>query len=111
MHNLKECKGCDLNCLLKLFGKRWTLLIFDTISKNGATFNQLYISTDRRISPILLSTRIKELYNSGLISKAVDGNKYELTALGKGFRMQLVRFRRWCKENGHRIPERCAIRL
>lgn len=84
---------CTVNRTVGFIGKRWTLLILLELYKHGGVGRRY---TDLKnslpgITPKILSQRLKELENEGLISKRVHATsipircEYRLTDPGKDF--------------------------
>ncbi len=72
--------GKPIMALLDLLGRTWALGIVWHLSKSTLSFNQLQHNCEK-ISPTLLTTRLKELQFTQLIEKTVQG--YKLTPLGE----------------------------
>ena len=72
---------CPIARALDAVGDRWTLLILRDLHAGPARYQELHVGLG--IATNLLSTRLTELTDSGLIHKPGDGNAYELTDLGR----------------------------
>jgi DNA-binding HxlR family transcriptional regulator len=72
---------CPIARALDVVGDRWTLLILRDLHAGPARFQQLHEGLG--IATNLLSTRLSELTDSGLIHKAGEPSAYELTDLGR----------------------------
>jgi DNA-binding HxlR family transcriptional regulator len=91
--------NCPIAISLDLLGDRWTLLILrDLFIHSSSRYVQLRKSL-QGISPTLLSQRIKELMNSGLIEQfemADTGHvAYKLTTRGKETKPILIALARF----------------
>jgi DNA-binding HxlR family transcriptional regulator len=73
---------CPIARALDAVGDRWTLLILRDLHAGPARYQELYEGLG--IATNLLSTRLTELTDSGLIRKPGGSNAYELTDLGRG---------------------------
>jgi DNA-binding HxlR family transcriptional regulator len=71
---------CSVARALELLGERWTLLVVRELLCGGRTFGDLMRGLPR-ISRTMLSARLRELSEGGVIVKAEDG--YQLTAAGQ----------------------------
>ncbi len=76
---------CPLALASELLCRRWTVLVISRLLDGCTTFNEIHQGVPR-ISPSLLSTRLKELEHAGLLRrrKAGNRNRYELTEAGCG---------------------------
>ena len=74
---------CPLALASELLCRRWTVLVISRLLDGCTTFNEIHQGVPR-ISPSLLSTRLKELEHAGLLRrrKAGNRNRYELTEAG-----------------------------
>src|SRR2546422_11350908 len=80
-------QACPIARTLDIIGDRWTLLIIRDLFLGRSRFNEFRQSTPR-ISPKLLSERLKRLEEQGLIERAVVAGyppraEYRLTAKGR----------------------------
>lgn len=84
---------CTIYKTLDIVGKKWSLLILLELhrgEKNEKRFNELKRGL-RGITPKILSLRLSELEDQGLIKKNIDNSKapikceYYLTESGKDF--------------------------
>lgn len=72
--------GSPIMAVFDLLGRRWALGIIWQLDDNTLTFRQLQDRCNN-VSPGVLNTRIKELRDADIVSKAEAG--YELTPRGK----------------------------
>ena len=80
-------QDCPIARTLDLIGDRWTMLIIRDLFLGRSRFNEFRQSTPR-ISPKLLSERLKRLEEEGIVERAVlDGYppraEYRLTPKGR----------------------------
>ncbi len=112
MEKWEVCNSCDcdLHSLFALLGKRWTLLILNKVSKGGASFNELKAFSQNKISPILISSRLKGLTRLGIIDRISKENhiRYRLTQEGKNIHSHVLSIRDWAKEKELKIPSICG---
>jgi DNA-binding HxlR family transcriptional regulator len=75
---------CSIARALDLLGERWTLLIVRELLCGSTRFTELQQGIPR-VSRTMLSARLKELLDAGVIARAVgaDGPAYELTRAGQ----------------------------
>src|SRR5436190_8141167 len=71
---------CSFARSLDLLGERWTLLVVRELLNGSARFNDLQRGIPR-VSRTMLSARLRELCDSGLVTK--DGLSYALTEAGQ----------------------------
>jgi DNA-binding HxlR family transcriptional regulator len=72
---------CPIARALDAVGDRWTLLILRDLHAGPARYQELHEGLG--IATNLLSTRLTELSDSGLIHKPIGRSAYELTDLGR----------------------------
>lgn len=79
--------GCPVNRALEVLGDRWTLVILRDIAAYGRrSFRELLTANDEGISSPVLSRRLSDLTDAGLLTR-VDSprgkqGRYSLTELG-----------------------------
>jgi DNA-binding HxlR family transcriptional regulator len=73
---------CPIARALDTVGDRWTLLILRDLHAAPARYQELHEGLG--IATNLLSTRLTELTNTGLIRQPSERSAYELTDLGRG---------------------------
>lgn len=86
-----------------LLGKRWTGVVLGTLSGGPTGFRALARSVEG-ISDSMLSDRLGELTQAGLVSRTVDEGPplsvaYELTEGGRALLPALERISRWAEEH------------
>lgn len=72
---------CSIAKALEIVGERWTLLILRELICGSARFNEIQRGIPG-ISPSLLSKRLADLENAGVIQKREKTEGYELTQAG-----------------------------
>ncbi len=90
---------CGLAYALDRIGERWTLLIIRELSAGPRRFTDL-IEGLPGISPNLLTERLKELEQEGLLRRRklpppAASNVYELTAVGQALEPTLLELGKW----------------
>ena len=84
--------GAPIMALFDLLGRRWAMGIIWQLSDGPLSFSELQKRCDR-ISPTILSTRIRDLCEAMLIERTLDG--YGLTAKGEELFRILEPFKKW----------------
>ena len=84
---------------IELIGKRWTGAIVLSLMPGPMRFSELAHCVPQ-ISDRLLSSRLKELEEHGIVTRSVMGGapvrvQYELTPMGRALEPSLVQLRRW----------------
>jgi DNA-binding HxlR family transcriptional regulator len=100
----KSEKVSDLEKALELVGKKYNLLIIDSILRhqNRAGFNQIS-SNISSINQVTLSTRLKELEQNNLVKKSLImgtpvRTEYSLTTKAKKLTPIIKDLKKWAKE-------------
>ena len=90
---------CPLAQAAQILCERWTLIIVRELVAGSTRFGELQKGVPR-MSPTLLSTRLKQMLAAGIISKKDDQNAsiYELTKAGRELRPIIELMGAW----GHR---------
>jgi DNA-binding HxlR family transcriptional regulator len=78
---------CPVAKAMELLDERWTMLVIRELLEGSRHFNELRRGVPR-MSPALLSTRLRTLVRAGVIERYEDGNRisYSLTPAGKELR-------------------------
>ncbi|TAL38681.1 MAG: transcriptional regulator [Spirochaetes bacterium] len=84
--------GSPVMAIFDLLGRRWAMGIVWQLSSGPLAFNVLQ-SRCSSISPTILSTRIKDLIEAGVIERSLDG--YQLTKTGRELFTILEPFQDW----------------
>jgi len=97
------CVGVDvaLTRVFELFGKRWTGLIVAVLTQRPAYFAELRRAIPK-ISERMLSDRLSELVEAGLVVREVDPGpplrvSYGLTEAGQAIRPSLHELGKWAE--------------
>ena len=90
----------------KFLGKRWNAVVLGRLSEGPAGFRELSRGIPG-ISDSVLSDRLSDLANGGLITRTVSegppvGVSYELTERGRGLMPALEQIAEWAEAN---LPE------
>lgn len=106
---MKNEKGCDVINFYRIMGKKWTIEIFCNISDSPISYNQLFTFFGHKISPTLLSKRLKELIEFKFVKKTVINDKliYIITPEGKELKTMITKTKKWLKKNNYNIPNEC----
>lgn len=75
---------CPVAKTMEVLDERWTVLIIRELLMDSHHFNELRRGVPR-MSPALLSKRLRSLERAGIVARTEDGNRrrYELTAGGR----------------------------
>ena len=75
---------CPLALAAELLCRRWTILVVSRLIDGCSTFGEIHEGVPR-ISPSLLSTRLKELEHAGILTQHKDNGRpyYRLTEAGR----------------------------
>ncbi|MBN1779618.1 helix-turn-helix transcriptional regulator [bacterium] len=84
--------GAPVMALFDLLGRRWAMGIVWQLSAGCLRFNELQEKCTT-ISPTILSRRIKDLREAGLIERTLNG--YKLTPMGEELFKILEPFQAW----------------
>ena len=105
----KKKDHCELLDLFNLLGKKWTIEILHNINDKPISFNQLYVFFGHKISPILLSKRLKELENFSFINrKEIDKRIiYIISSRGKEVKKNINMTRKWLIRKRYKVPAEC----
>ncbi|MCE9685714.1 helix-turn-helix transcriptional regulator [Shewanella sp. AS16] len=87
--------GKPIMALFDLLGRTWCLGIIWQLSLDNATFRQLQARCED-ISPTLLNTRLKELFQLDLVQKTPQG--YGLTPHGKALALLIKPMAPWARQ-------------
>ncbi|MFX1262569.1 MAG: winged helix-turn-helix transcriptional regulator [Promethearchaeota archaeon] len=101
--------SCPVFIASNILGKRWTILILQALmttpAMNGLRFNEIHRTLDW-ISAKVLSGRLKELVEEGLVTREVNPEvtppsvTYTLTNKGEDLRGVLTLMQEWGKKHG-----------
>lgn len=84
--------GAPVMAIFDLLGRRWAMGIIWQLSGGPLPFNELQ-SRCSSISPTILSTRIKDLTEAGILERTLNG--YALTVTGVELFEILEPFKSW----------------
>ncbi len=101
--DIDNMKSCPIEVSLNILGKKWTLQIIRDIFRGKKRFSE-FIKTNPQISTKMLSLRLKELQESGLIKKSVVSItpvkiEYSLTRKGKSLNRILFQLAEFSLKN------------
>jgi DNA-binding HxlR family transcriptional regulator len=94
VYNMPELKSCPIETTFRIIGKRWTVLIIREILRGNTQFNR-FMENIEGISPKVLTQRLRELEQLGIISRRIVSQypvrvEYSLTDIGRGFEPVLL---------------------
>ncbi len=94
VYKMPELKSCPIETTFRIIGKKWTVLIIREILRGNTHFNRFMENIDG-ISPKVLTERLRELEQLGIISRRIVSEypvkvEYSLTDLGRGFEPVLL---------------------
>lgn len=95
---------CPIAKASEVLGERWTHLVIRELGAGSDTFNALRKGLPR-MSPTLLSNRLKSLERNGLVERQMDGNqvRYLLTDAGRELKPVMLQLgawgQRWVRSN------------
>ena len=81
---------------LDLLGRRWALRLVWEVRRSTLTFSELREQTG--ISPSVLSARLRELVDSGVLERD-GGRRYRLTGRGRELARILYELNRWAEQH------------
>ncbi|MFX1567915.1 MAG: winged helix-turn-helix transcriptional regulator [Promethearchaeota archaeon] len=101
--DLSNMKNCPIEVALNYLGKKWTLQIIRDLFKGKRRFSE-FLKENPQISTKMLSLRLTELQDSGLIEKNVVSTtpirvEYSLTSKGKALNKVLFQLAEFSLNN------------
>jgi DNA-binding HxlR family transcriptional regulator len=92
--DIDNMKSCPIEVALNILGKKWAFPIIRDIFRGKKRFSD-FMKTNPKISTKMLSLRLKELQESGIIKKSVVSTtpvKIEYTLTKKGKNLNRILF-------------------
>lgn len=83
--------------VLDLLGRRWSLRLVWELRRNTLPFSELRERSG--ISPSVLSARLRELADAGVVERAAD-RRYRLSGRGRELARILFELNRWAEAAG-----------
>lgn len=112
----ESVETCPVFAASKILGKRWSILIIQVLLRPeaviGMRFNELQKELSW-ISPKVLTQRLRELQESGIVSRDVDVSSmppkvwYTLTEKGRDLGPTLEAMQTWGMKHGGRVVAIC----
>ncbi|MFW9964433.1 MAG: winged helix-turn-helix transcriptional regulator [Candidatus Sifarchaeia archaeon] len=112
----EDVELCPVFAASRILGKRWSILIIQVLLRPdsiiGLRFNELYKELSW-ISPKILTQRLRELQENGIISRDVDVSSihpkvwYTLTEKGRDLGPTLESMQAWGMKHGGRVVAVC----
>ncbi len=101
--DLKNMKNCPIEVALNIIGKKWSIQIIRDLFRGKKRFSE-FLDSNPQISTKMLSLRLKELQDSGLIKKLVISVtpvmiEYSLTQKGKNLNRVLFQLAEFSLKN------------
>ena len=93
--------------VLDLLGRRWALRLVWELRRSTLSFSELRERTG--ISPSVLSARLRELVDSGVLERD-GGRRYRLSGRGRELARILYELNRWAEHNMKRVAPRNRAR-
>lgn len=87
--------GKPIMALLDLMGRTWSLGIIWQLQQGPLSFSELQLNCES-ISPTLLTNRLKELQQTKLVEKSLQG--YQLTPIGLELFQVISPLGQWAKQ-------------
>jgi DNA-binding HxlR family transcriptional regulator len=107
--SLDIVEGCPVFVASKILGKRWTIMILQSLMRDsaisGLRFNELHKDLNW-ISPKVLTERLREMESEGIVQRNVDASTmptkvcYRLTTKGQDLRGVLTEMQQWGSKYG-----------
>ena len=98
---MMKINKCPIFQAADLIGKKWTIVIIQEAALNGKRGFNAILDRMGKISPKLLSKRLKELEEKGILQKKIFTNgvpfrtSYNLTEKGKELQEIITFLRKW----------------
>lgn len=109
--------ACPVFKVAGLVGKKWTIVVVQEVALSGDKGFNAIKRRMRKISPKLLSRRLRELEAEGIIEKSVAGyganarTSYRLTMKGEELQKIISLLKEWHSANtGKACPERECVK-
>ncbi|MBN1793127.1 hypothetical protein JW826_05580 [Candidatus Woesearchaeota archaeon] len=99
--------GCAWNRFYRLIGKKYSVALLNLMTDTPLSYNDLFVLMNRRVNPTLLSFRLKEFENLGVIKKLDSLEGYVLTKKGAGVRCELNSLREALLASSHSDHKGC----
>ncbi|MEE9378454.1 MAG: helix-turn-helix domain-containing protein [Candidatus Lokiarchaeia archaeon] len=101
--NIENMKNCPIEVFLNYLGKKWTLQIIRDLFKGKKRFSE-FLKANPQISTKMLSVRLTELQDLGIIQKKVISTapkkgEYFLTRKGKALNKVLFQLAEFSLKN------------
>ncbi|MFX1278371.1 MAG: winged helix-turn-helix transcriptional regulator [Promethearchaeota archaeon] len=101
--DLENMKKCPIEVAMRFLGKKWTMQIIRDLFKGKKRFSE-FLDSNPQISTKMLSLRLKELKNSGLIEKKIYSTTpveiyYSLTKKGEALNKVLFQLAEYSLKN------------
>ena len=111
-----DVEGCPVYITSGILGKKWTILILQTLmsprAKHGLRFNEIQKDLSW-VSAKMLSQRLSELQDEDILTRSVDSSiipasvSYKLTRKGEDLRGVLTMMQQWGMKHGGEKTSKC----
>ncbi len=111
-----DVEGCPVYITSGILGKKWTILILQTLmaprAKEGLRFNEIQKDLSW-VSSKMLSQRLSELKDEEILTRTVDSStipasvSYKLTRKGEDLRGVLTMMQQWGMKHGGDKTGKC----
>lgn len=110
VHGRDRRSDCPVAWTLDLLGDRWTLLILRDMLRDGKTKYSEFEASAEGIAPSVLSRRLKELEEEGIIERRMYSDhppraEYVPTERGEALGPVLLAMARWALEHYEGLDE------
>ena len=93
---------CHVFELADIIGKKWTIVLLEEVSINGYRGFNALLKRMKKISPKILSQRLKQLEDAGIIEKesfvysnSLPKTRYRLTKKGEELHKIIANLKEW----------------
>jgi DNA-binding HxlR family transcriptional regulator len=92
---------CPISRVTHLIGEKWGHVVLDEVARHGEEGFNALLRRLKKVRPKILSQRLKQFEQEGLIKKKVDSRRrphrssYLLTPKGAALRDLLIKMREW----------------
>ena len=116
MRTRESVEMCPVFAASKILGKRWSIIIIQVLLRPQAVIGMRFNELEKElswISPKVLTQRLRDLQESGIIKRDVDVSSmppkvwYILTEKGRDLQTALEAMQEWGQKHGGRLVTAC----